>query len=162
MSARPSELSCTQRLRSMAIGAIGTTVLLAALGCSATDDKVPANLVGYNHTSLNIDDFTVDGYGVASVRPHTNSGFVCCVSVPRRWREGLTVKVKWSEGDMRASAHEYVSHEKVVVVPKYNEDDTGGQFAVHFFPGEDIKVLVTRYLPGHARYPYPSPSKTMK
>ncbi|WP_082928268.1 DUF3304 domain-containing protein [Cupriavidus gilardii] len=149
-------------LRSIGIGALGITVLLVAVGCSATDDNVPANLVGYNHTDLNIDDFTVDGYGVASVRPHTNSGFVCCVNVPRRWREGLTVKVKWLEGDMSASAQEYTAHEKVVLIPKYDENDTGGQFAVHFFPGEVVKVLVTRYLPGHARYPYPSPSRGHK
>ncbi|MBO4120784.1 DUF3304 domain-containing protein [Cupriavidus gilardii] len=149
-------------VRSIGIGAMGIAVLLLAVGCSATEDQVPANLLGYNHTDRNIARFTVDGHGVASVRPHSTSGFVCCVSVPHQWRQGLTVKVKWDDGEMSAGARDYVSHEKVVFVPKYNENDTGGQFAVHFFPGEDVKVLVTRHFPGHDRYPYPSPSGTKK
>lgn len=145
-------------LRSIGIGAVGITVLLVAVGCSGTEDKVPANLLGYNHTDRNIARFTVDGYGVASVHPRSTSGFVCCVSVPRQWRQGLAVKVKWDDGEMSAGARDYVSHEKAVEVPKYSANDTGGQFAVHFFPNEDVKVVVTRRLAGHAEYPYPSPS----
>jgi hypothetical protein len=43
-----------------------------------------------------------------------------------------------------------------VKVPEYTTQDIGN-FAVHFYPGNIVKVLVTTKMVGHPDYPYPTP-----
>jgi hypothetical protein len=97
--------------------------------------------------------FTVDGYGGHGISPNGGGGkFVCCITIPRRWHAGMKVTVRWTGDDRVPDSWK----ERVVDVPKYTEQDFGA-FAVHFYPGDIIKVLVTAKMEGHPDYPYPRP-----
>lgn len=64
----------------------------------------------------------------------------------------MKVTVRWTGDDRVADLWK----ERVVDVPKYTEHDFGA-FAVHFYPGDIVKVLVTAKMEGHPDYPYPRP-----
>jgi len=64
-------------------------------------------------------------------------------------RDGKTVLVPgpWKEG--------------TVEVPKYSVDDLDrGTFYMHFFPNDDVKVLVATRWAGFEGHPYPHPDGT--
>lgn len=132
-------------------------LLFAALstGCLATGQVSAMDLVGYNYTDEHVEAFTVNGYPGPNIYPHSGGGkFVCCISVPREWKPGMTVTVKWTD-DRNANPIPWKT--RVVEVPAYTPEDIS-RFAVHFFSGGEVKVLVTTKGPGHPDYPYPSPS----
>lgn len=125
---------------------------LSLLSCSDTSD-VRIELSGLNYTDVGISTFLVDGYYGGGVYPNGGGGsFTCCVTVPKKWHEGLKVTVRWTADDRLPDSWK----ERVVVVPKYTQQDLGA-FAVHFFPGDIVKVLVTVKIEGHTNYPYPRP-----
>jgi len=130
-----------------------------AIGCAATEKASAMDLVGYNHTDQYIAMYVVNGYPGDDILPHGGGGsFICCISVPREWKPGMTVIVKWTD-DRNTNPIPWKT--RVVEVPPYWPDDIG-MFAVHFFPGDEVKVLVTMKGPGHPEYPYPSPSDGRK
>ena len=69
------------------------------------------------------------------------------------WKPGTTVTVRWTD---RRNANPIVWKTKVVEVPQY-QSDKRDIFAVHFFPNDEVKVLVTNMIVGHPEYPFPSP-----
>lgn len=123
-----------------------------SVACSDTSDA-SIELSGLNYTDVGIATFSVDGYHGGGIYPNGGGGsFVCCVTVPKRWHEGLKVTVRWTADDRLPDLWK----ERVVTVPKYGEQDLGA-FAVHFYPGDIVKVLVTTKIEGHPNYPYPRP-----
>ncbi|MGO4812242.1 DUF3304 domain-containing protein [Cupriavidus sp. 2MCAB6] len=131
-------------------------VSLAMLGtaCAVSSPATAMDLVGYNHTNQYVAMYVVNGYPGGDILRHAGGGsFVCCIFVPREWQPGMTVTVKWTE-DRNASPISWRT--RVVEVPPYKPEDMG-RFAVHFFPNDEVKVLVTTIRPGHPDYPYPSP-----
>ncbi|WP_316667766.1 DUF3304 domain-containing protein [Ralstonia psammae] len=131
-------------------------LLLPALlaGCAMTGQVNAMDIVGYNYTDDVVEAFSVNGYPGPNIYPHGGGGgFVCCISVPQEWKPGMTVTVKWTD-DRNADPIPWKT--RVVEVPRYTHEDMG-VFAVHFFPGDEVKVLVTDKLAGHADYPYPVP-----
>jgi len=128
------------------------------VGCTAMSQAKAMSLVGYNHTDRYIAMYVVNGYPGDDILPHGGGGsFVCCISVPREWKPVTTVTVKWTD-DRNANPISWRA--RVVEVPRYTPEDIS-RFAVHFFPGDEVKVLVTTKGPGHPDYPYPSPSAVM-
>lgn len=126
--------------------------LLFISGCQG-NDTASINLTGYNYTNAPIAAFQVNGQSGSNVYPNSGGGsFVCCIVVPKKWNEGMNVKVRWTENDRDETAWK----EKIVLVPPYQKQDIAF-FAVHFYPDNSIKVLVTRRMSGHPDYPYPSP-----
>lgn len=118
---------------------------LATLACTG---KREANIdiCGINYTSAGIPEFSVNGYWGGGVYPHGGGGkFVCCVTVPNQWRPGLQVTVRWTE----EGVGERSQKERVVPIPEYTEKDIGF-FAVHFLPGDVVKVLVTMKTANHS------------
>jgi hypothetical protein len=98
--------------------------------------------------------FSVDGYGGHVIYPNGGGGkFVCCVTIPRQWHAGMKVNVRWTKDDRVSDSWK----ERVADVPRYTEQDLG-VFAVHFYPDDIVKVLVTTKLEGHPDYPYPRPN----
>jgi len=117
---------------------------LPLLACS--EEKVGIDLVGYNHTDYEIGHFSVDGSGGTYLGEHEGGGkFVCCVSVPRKYKPGMKVHVSWGGVGVK-------TQERVVDVPPYKPEDTG-VFAVHFLRNGEVKVFVTSYALGHPNYP---------
>lgn len=127
-------------------------IALLLTACSGTDNA-SIELSGLNYTNVGIADFSVDGYSGHGIEPNAGGGkFVCCVTIPRKWHAGLKVTVRWTEDGLVPGPWK----EKVVNVPEYTKQDIGA-FAVHFYPGDIVKVLVTTKIVGHPDYPYPRP-----
>ncbi|QOY94873.1 DUF3304 domain-containing protein [Massilia sp. UMI-21] len=109
---------------------------------------------GINFKDIGIADFSVDGYSGHAIYPNGGGGaFVCCISIPRKWRSGMMVNVRWVEDASVPGP----SKQRAVEVPKYTDKDIG-IFAVHFYPDDTVKVLVTSKTIGHPDYPYPRPN----
>ena len=64
----------------------------------------------------------------------------------------MKVTVRWTKDDRFPDLWK----QRVVTVPKYTRKDIS-IFAVHFYPDDTVKVLVTSKIEGHAEYPYPRP-----
>lgn len=125
----------------------GIVLLLGVLPClgACGEDSVGVNLVGYNHTDKDIGHFTVDGSEGGFLHANRGGGgVVCCISIPKPWRPGMTVAVGWTD--------DYDAHyqERRVPVPRY---DKYGDMAVHFLRNGQIKVFVTMYALWHPDYP---------
>ncbi|MDY7507712.1 DUF3304 domain-containing protein [Ralstonia wenshanensis] len=142
--------SWTRRIHRQLLLLLGALVL----GCAMTGPVSAMSIVGYNYTDDVVEAFSVNGYPGPNVYPHGGGGkFVCCISVPQEWKPGMTVTVKWTA---HRNANPIPWNTRAVEVPRYTPDEIS-RFAVHFFPGDEVKVLVTTKGPGHPDYPYPSP-----
>ncbi len=127
--------------------------LLVFVGCEKNNASI--ELCGLNYTKKNIEDFSVNGYSGASIYANGGGGsFVCCVLLPRQWSKDLKVTVKWNYDEKNSTGPK----ERIVAVPKYSEGDIGF-FAVHFYPDDTVKVLVTTKTNQYPGYPYPRPSE---
>ena len=71
---------------------------------------------------------------------------VCCTSIPRVWYPGMTVLVSW---DMPVG-HQHIVKEKVVEVEKY---EVPGDVYMHFFPNDEVRVVVSPVGPRNPAYP---------
>jgi hypothetical protein len=110
-------------------------------------------LSGVNFTNDFIEEFSVDSQYGPGIYPNGGGGkFVCCVTIPRRWRPGMKVTVQWTVDALPPD----LPKQRVVTVPEYTENDFGG-VVVHFYPDDTVKVLVATKIIGHPDYPYPRP-----
>jgi hypothetical protein len=131
------------------------------------DELLPAGITGVNHLGpkYNIGEFYVNGYYASNVgREGGGGGTVCCAMIPRKWRPGLVVEVKWGVNDwskeVRAEidAQNYRSlsteglYIATVPVEKY---DPASDVVVHFFPGGKVRVLSSMLDVMHPDYPIP-------
>lgn len=132
-------------------------VLLA--GCStpsAVDDSsYGANVGIVNHTAHYIHSASVNGAGGANMGAWgAGMGNVCCAIVPTKWRPGMQVVVHWDVPE--GSKHVY--KEKTVEVERYDEP---GSVYLHFFPNDEVRVVVSQYVgwsPMHPITPPKNPS----
>ncbi len=128
---------------------------LLLLGACDAEPNANIEVSGLNYTDTDISIFSVNGYAGHGIYPGDGGGkFVCCIAVPRQWREGMRVTVGWTADDRRQDAWK----ERIVEVPRYAKNEIGA-FVVHFYPGDVVKVLVTDKIVGHPEYPYPRPKK---
>jgi len=72
------------------------------------DSFAGVTLSGAHHLGpkFNIAAFYVDGYYGSNVGREGGGGDVCCVMLPKKWRPGLSVEVRWTVNDW---THENVS-----------------------------------------------------
>lgn len=108
---------------------------------------------GLNYTDRHISEFTVNGYSGMNISANGGGGsFVCCVSVPAHWREGLHVTIRWYDDEDHPDHYK----ERTVEIPKYGPLDFGF-LAVHFYEDDSVRVLVTTKTEGYPGYPHPRP-----
>lgn len=132
----------------------GIAVLASLFTAACTDDAAHISISGLNYTDQTVGAFTVNGHGGGGLMPNSGGGgFVCCITVPRRWRPGYKVTVGWTK-DHNSSAP---WNERIVAVPEYKESEIDFM-AVHFYPDGDVRILVTKIDVGHPNYPYPRPN----
>ncbi len=65
--------------------------------------------------------------------------------VPRTWTPGMKVKVRW-----KPNGRDYI--EKTTTIPRYDEV---GMLIVHFFPNDEVRVVVSNYYPESRYHPIP-------
>lgn len=143
---------------------------LALMGCAGIqtaakgDQFTGVGLTGVQHIGpdFNISDFYVDGYPGSNVgRSGGGARDVCCVSLPNKWRPGLTVEVRWAVGNwskenqQEIAAGNYKSitfarYKAMVPIEKY---DTPEQLYVHFFQGGKVRVVSS--FPGYGNPAHP-------
>lgn len=100
-----------------------------------------------NHTGNFIYSASVDGAGGGTMsRWGAGNANICCVSIPDVWYPGMKVLVRW---DMPVGL-EHVVKEKVVEVEKY---DNPGSLYMHFFPNDEVRVVVSAVGPRNPAYP---------
>jgi len=110
-------------------------------------DRATAQVGIVNHTGNYIDSASVDGAGGANMaRWGVGGADVCCTSIPRVWYPGMKVLVRW---DMPLG-DQHVVKEKVVEVEKY---ETPGSIYMHFFPNDEVRVVVSPVGPRNPAYP---------
>lgn len=68
--------------------------------------------------------------------------------VPRTWTPGMKVKVRWN----RPIKGEDNWIEKTTTIPRYDEV---GMLIVHFFPNDEVRVVVSNYYPESRYHPIP-------
>jgi len=137
-------------------------LLLVACG---GEEKTGVSYSGYNDTDKNIVSIIVNGEGgVLHATAHGGGAQTCCVLLPNKWRPGLKASIKWQEGGRfqfdENGNQVYVNgvpvviegpwKERTVDLPEYKEI---GMFFIHFFPDDEIKVVVSRVYRGHPDYP---------
>lgn len=149
----------------------GCLLCVAMLAGCADDEKVGLSYHAYNHTDKGIYPIIINGEGgILDANAHGEGGGVCCVVLPKRWRAGLMATIKWrndstytydEKGQIATKDGvpvliESPWKEKTVEVPKYSEEM--GMFFIHFFPNDEVKVLVNRYGATSRRHPLPHPA----
>ena len=152
-------------------------VMLALMGavslsaCQAGQEIVSAPVEGYNHTSANINSFSINGAGGPNIGPYEGGGKqVCCSVLPMKWSPNLKAVIEW-ETDPNASsknnlpplgtdefraaykkyASHYVQHRETVEIPRYAEKVCS--LKVHFLPCDQVRVSTTCFTPSHPNYP---------
>lgn len=145
-------------------------VLMNLGACQAQSEMLGTPISGYNHTSSNINRFTVNGGGGPNIGPHQGglSSQTCCTTLPRTWTPGLKAVVEWESdpapraaikrdkyGQIESNAYtrhaaNYTHHKEIVDVPKYGEKFCAIQ--VHFLPCDKVRVSTTCYTPVHPKY----------
>ena len=104
-----------------------------------------------NHTGKYIYTATIDGAGGGRMSAWgAGVANICCTSIPRVWYPGMNVLVRWN---MPEGIKDVVK-EKVVEVEKYERP---GSIYLHFFPNDEVRVVVTSTAGYSLKHPIPPP-----
>ena len=112
------------------------------------DEVVGVPLTGIDHLAdhLSVQNFYVDG--TPGAQAGKGGSLHCCVGLPRVWRPGLTVEVRWNVTNWRdCTGEDFVRR---VPVERY---DPLSQIWVHFLANGSVRVVSSNYYPEGARNP---------
>jgi hypothetical protein len=128
---------------------------LLLIACAAKpgrdDSSYGANVGIVNHTGRFVYSASVDGGGGGHMEAWgAGAASVCCVMVPRKWIAGMQMLVSW---DMPEGS-KHVVKEKRVAVERYDEP---GSVFIHFFPDDEIRIVVSNYGGWSTAHPIPPP-----
>jgi len=130
------------------------TVAISLAGCK--EDVVPVGLRVHDHyPKRQVLGASVNGEASAPV-----GGTICCVTIPRKWKPGLTAEVSWSvyleedSNDPRNpnKTEKLVRKSAVVEIPEYMEAEG---FHVHVYPDDKVRIAMTNKDIGNPFYPLP-------
>ena len=104
-----------------------------------------APIAPYNFTDVAVDNLYVNDKWGGNSEAHSGGGSgICCVMVPRQWRSGLVVNVKWeSDGKwFKTSAP----------IPEYKES---ADLQIIFHGNHQVMVYLMSYWPCTPMHPMP-------
>ncbi|MEF7614213.1 DUF3304 domain-containing protein [Aquincola sp. MAHUQ-54] len=148
--------------------ALAAAVLLCACRPAPPDPDalIGVSITGINYTDEGVQDFFVDGAWGANLPTYGGGGgTTCCVMLPRTWRPGLTVTVKWTIGhytrpyklrkhipvmEQRACCWSERSLEKTVPVQQYAKP---AKLQVFFLPDDELEIWVFDATPPNPDHP---------
>lgn len=142
--------------------AVLTLALLSACASSSgglstrDDDKryINASLGSVNHTGQYLYGFYVNGqYGANASKYGGGNAGMCCVRLPRVWRPGLTVDIQYDLLINDGKDDNWKTKKGVPVEPY----EKPGDMYVHFFPNDEIRVVVSLAGPSGSQHPIPYP-----
>jgi len=126
-------------------------------GLSTRDDDKSyfnASLGAVNHTNQFLYEFSVNGaFGRNAEVYGGGIAGTCCVRLPRVWRPDLAVDIKYDLTLDEGSKHNW-KFKKGVPVESYTK---AGDVYVHFFPKDEIRVVVSTPGPRSSLHPIPYP-----
>ncbi|WP_439685839.1 Lipoprotein [Cupriavidus oxalaticus] len=141
------------------LAALALTLLSACAsgGLSTRDNDdsyINASIGPVNHTSQFLYGFYVNGAFGANARAYGwDYAGTCCVRLPRVWRPGLTVDIRYDLLINDGKDDNWKTKKGVPVEP-YTKP---GSVYVHFFPNDEIRVVVTNWAPNADEHPIPLP-----
>ena len=133
----------------------GLAMALTLTACQGSNEPekeegVPVGIVGINHTTTYIANFSVEDAGGSNISSIQNGGgggkTSCCVILPYHYRPGLTAKVRWNHTESR------VDHWKDAVATILPYPDGGGRAWVNFLPDDRVVIFVSNFAPWHEKY----------
>ncbi len=129
-------------------------VLMFVISVACAEKTIPASVRGYSHYIENsIAHFMVNGaMGSNLDTDGGGSASSCCIVLPARWQPGLTatVHVEYSTPQGRPPPPPPRTFE--VPIEEYT-DQNQGALQVHFYPRGKVRIVVSKYSPGHPKYP---------
>ena len=127
------------------------------------DSLAAVDLGGAHHLGdkFNVAEFYVDGLYYGNVGREGGGGGTCCVMLPRKWRPGLSVEVRWSVGDwtnenraeLEAGNFDSVSGMGYIARVPVERYEKAAQVWVHFFAGGKARVLTSPIGAGWPKHP---------
>ncbi len=153
----------------LVLGALVT--LLAGCASSMPSDRDAVAVTAVNYTGRELSGFLFidpsDNKKVAGgppVTPYSGAGTLCCYALPRKWRPGIQVKLRytWYHSDARHERPVFLTAE----LPPYPTDEPGVLWAL-FYEDGSVEVLASAVDPGHPKWPgkvkhWPVPSREYK
>ncbi|WP_454764972.1 DUF3304 domain-containing protein [Cupriavidus campinensis] len=129
----------------------------AGSGLSTRDDDKKyfnASIGPVNHTDQYLYGFRVNGaYGANASAYGGDIAGTCCVRLPVVYRPGLTVDITYDLLINNGKDDNWKTKTAVPVEP-YSEP---GSLYVHFFPNDQIRVVVSNWYPSGKGHPIPRP-----
>jgi hypothetical protein len=129
------------------------TAAIPLAGCM--EETVPVSLSVHDHYP----DSQVLGASVNGEASAPVGGMICCVTIPKKWKPGLTAKVSWSvylddpdTQESPSSSRQLFRKSAVVEIPEY---DKAARVQVHIYPGDKARLVVAQQDIGSPFYPLP-------
>jgi hypothetical protein len=137
-------------MRRMWVGVSTVCLSTVLLGCD--DGQTSAGITGYNHMKhLYVGSFSVNEGMGPDASPENGGKETCCVSIPRIWRPGHKLKVRWHYDKLPDDPIVVPPNQEAeVVLPKYNSP---GRMQVHFYDGNKVKIVISNCSVAHPFYP---------
>ena len=144
-------------------------LLVFPLSACFEEEQDSVSYQGANHSDKAAVYVTLNGQGgIMIANEHGYSGNICCVNVPKKWRPGIMVTVEWQdEGSwlLDENGKEVLRGGNPILVPAPRksktvplpEYDTPEILWVHFFPNDEVKLVMSKYGPGHPKHGLPDP-----
>lgn len=129
-------------------------LITSCAGLKKEEDPNAYGQIGIvNHTGQFIYTALIDGHGGGNMSRWGAGGADIPGGVyPRIWHPGIKVLVRW---DM-PEEHTHIWKEKIVEIEKF---DRPGDVYLHFFPNDEVRVVITN-IPGWTEsHPIPPPVK---
>jgi hypothetical protein len=134
-------------------------ILIGLIGCANQEkpkqEQVAAQIGIVNHTGKYIYSATINSSGGGRMSAWgAGIANICCISIPRIWHPEMKVVVEWN---MPEGINDVIK-KKIVSIEKY---DRPGSIYLHFFPNDQVRVIVSNLDPVHPEYPIPAPVKPL-